>query len=82
MADSERRQVITLRTSIAKLAAVKHLLYGSNLIRIPPEIGAMPGGPEQRGAHGGLAGECSALHSMGNVSRTRAAVAGHGSEWA
>jgi hypothetical protein len=38
----ERRQVVTLPTSIAKLTAVKHfVLYGSNLVRIPPEIGAM-----------------------------------------
>ncbi|MFF1739048.1 leucine-rich repeat domain-containing protein [Streptomyces mirabilis] len=38
----ERRQIVTLPPSIAKLTAVKHLmLYGSNLVRIPPEIGAM-----------------------------------------
>lgn len=38
----ERRQVITLPETIAKLTAVKHLvLYGSNLVRIPPEVGAM-----------------------------------------
>ncbi|MEU9091598.1 hypothetical protein [Streptomyces sp. NPDC048428] len=38
----ERRQVITLPASIAKLTAVKHfVLYGSNLVRVPPEIGAM-----------------------------------------
>lgn len=38
----ERRQVVTLPPSIAKLTAVRHLvLYGSNLVRIPPEIGAM-----------------------------------------
>lgn len=38
----QRRQVITLPPTIAKLASVKHLvLYGSNLVRIPPEIGAM-----------------------------------------
>ncbi|QTD99658.1 leucine-rich repeat domain-containing protein [Streptomyces cyanogenus] len=38
----ERRQVITLPTGIARLTAVRHLvLYGSNLVRIPPEIGAM-----------------------------------------
>ncbi|MFD7596533.1 leucine-rich repeat domain-containing protein [Kitasatospora sp. NPDC059812] len=38
----ERRQVITLPPSIAKLTAVRHLvLYGSNLVRLPPEIGAM-----------------------------------------
>lgn len=38
----QRRQVVTLPSSIAKLTAVKHLnLYRSNLVRIPPEIGAM-----------------------------------------
>ncbi|MCP2323350.1 hypothetical protein HDA40_001857 [Hamadaea flava] len=38
----QRRQVITLPPTIAKLTAVRHLgLYGSNLVRIPPEIGAM-----------------------------------------
>jgi hypothetical protein len=38
----ERRQIITLPPAIAKLKAVRHLvLYGSNLVRIPPEIGAM-----------------------------------------
>ncbi|MEY9856917.1 hypothetical protein ABH935_002525 [Catenulispora sp. GAS73] len=38
----QRRQVITLPPTIAELTAVKHLvLYGSNLVRIPPEIGAM-----------------------------------------
>ncbi|MFI6582741.1 leucine-rich repeat domain-containing protein [Embleya sp. NPDC050493] len=38
----ERRQVVTLPPSIAKLTAVRNLvLYGSNLVRIPPEIGAM-----------------------------------------
>ncbi|MFJ3308856.1 leucine-rich repeat domain-containing protein [Streptomyces sp. NPDC086549] len=38
----ERRQIITLPPSIARLKAVRHLvLYGSNLVRIPPEIGAM-----------------------------------------
>jgi hypothetical protein len=38
----ERRQIITLPPTIAKLRAVRHLvLYGSNLVRIPPEIGAM-----------------------------------------
>lgn len=37
-----RRQVVTLPPSIAKLTAVRPLvLYGSNLVRIPPEIGAM-----------------------------------------
>lgn len=38
----QRRQIITLPTTVAKLTKVKHLvLYGSNLVRIPPEIGAM-----------------------------------------
>ncbi|ASW55676.1 hypothetical protein CIK06_18085 [Plantactinospora sp. KBS50] len=38
----ERRQIVTLPATIAKLTAVKHLvLYGTNLVRIPPEIGAM-----------------------------------------
>jgi hypothetical protein len=40
----ERRQIVTPPSAIAKLTAVKHLvLYGSNLVRIPPEIGAMSG---------------------------------------
>ncbi|WP_369141858.1 leucine-rich repeat domain-containing protein [Streptomyces sp. R44] len=38
----EPAAIITLPPSIARLTAVKHLvLYGSNLVRIPPEIGAM-----------------------------------------
>lgn len=38
----ERRQIITLPAAIAKLTAVRHLvLYGTNLVRIPPEIGSM-----------------------------------------
>lgn len=38
----ERRQVVTLPPTMAKLTAVRHLvLYGTNLVRIPPEIGAM-----------------------------------------
>ncbi|MEV6237872.1 leucine-rich repeat domain-containing protein [Lentzea sp. NPDC051838] len=42
MSAEERRQVITLPATIAKLTAVEHfVLYGSNLVRIPPEIGAM-----------------------------------------
>ncbi|MER7541097.1 leucine-rich repeat domain-containing protein [Streptomyces sp. NPDC097704] len=42
LSPEERRQVITLPPSIARLTAVKHLvLYGSNLVRIPPEIGSM-----------------------------------------
>ncbi|MGW7310177.1 leucine-rich repeat domain-containing protein [Streptomyces sp. NPDC054835] len=42
LSQEERRQIITLPPSIARLTAVKHLvLYGSNLVRIPPEIGCM-----------------------------------------
>ncbi|MFC1410014.1 leucine-rich repeat domain-containing protein [Streptacidiphilus sp. N1-12] len=42
LSPEERRQIITLPPSIAKLTAVKRfVLYGSNLVRIPPEIGAM-----------------------------------------
>ncbi|GAA2412937.1 hypothetical protein GCM10010191_23210 [Actinomadura vinacea] len=42
MTAEERRAIVTLPPSIAKLTAVEHLvLYGSNLVRIPPEIGAM-----------------------------------------
>lgn len=42
LSPEERRQIITLPPSIARLTAVRHLvLYGSNLVRIPPEIGAM-----------------------------------------
>jgi hypothetical protein len=38
----QRRQIVTLPPSIATLKAVKHLvLYRSNLVRIPPEIGQM-----------------------------------------
>jgi hypothetical protein len=38
----ERRAVVTLPGTIAKLTEVRHLvLYGTNLVRIPPEIGAM-----------------------------------------
>jgi hypothetical protein len=38
----ERCQVVTLPSAMAKLTAVRHLvLYGTNLVRIPPEIGAM-----------------------------------------
>ncbi|MEY9904866.1 hypothetical protein ABIA35_001082 [Catenulispora sp. MAP12-49] len=40
----QRRQVVTLPPTIAKLTAVRHLvLYGSNLVRLPPEIGVMTG---------------------------------------
>jgi hypothetical protein len=42
MSPEERRQVITLPRSIGKLTAVKHLvLYRSNLVRLPAEIGAL-----------------------------------------
>ncbi len=42
MSPEERRQVITLPSSVGKLTAVKHLvLYRSNLVRLPAEIGAM-----------------------------------------
>ncbi|GID91166.1 hypothetical protein Adi01nite_05780 [Amorphoplanes digitatis] len=39
---AERREIITLPPTIATLTEVRHLvLYGTNLVRIPPEIGAM-----------------------------------------
>jgi hypothetical protein len=42
MSPEERRQVITLPRSIGKLTTVKHLvIYRSNLVRLPAEIGAM-----------------------------------------
>jgi len=42
MTGSERRQIVTLPPTIAKLTAVTHLvLYGTNLVRIPPEIEGM-----------------------------------------
>jgi hypothetical protein len=42
MSPEERRQVITLPRSIGTLTAVRHLvLYRSNLVRLPAEIGAM-----------------------------------------
>ncbi|OQR63718.1 hypothetical protein B6E66_12290 [Streptomyces maremycinicus] len=38
----ERREVVTLPPDIGRLKRVRHLvLYGSNLVRVPPEIGAM-----------------------------------------
>ncbi|MET9617393.1 leucine-rich repeat domain-containing protein [Kitasatospora indigofera] len=38
----ERRQIVTLPPTVARLTAVREFgLYGSNLVRIPPEIGAM-----------------------------------------
>ncbi|GIH66466.1 hypothetical protein [Microbispora siamensis] len=42
LSPAEQRQIVTLPPTIAKLTEVKHLvLYGSNLVRIPPEIGSM-----------------------------------------
>lgn len=42
MSPEERRQVITLPSSIGKLTGVRHLvLYRSNLVRLPAEVGAM-----------------------------------------
>jgi len=42
LSTEERDQVITLPAAIGRLTAVRHLvLYGSNLVRIPPEIRAM-----------------------------------------
>jgi hypothetical protein len=42
LSPQEWAQIITLPASIATLKAVKHLnLYGSHLVRIPPEIGEM-----------------------------------------
>ena len=42
MTPEQRRQVITLPPSIAKLTAVRRFcMYGSNLVRVPPEIAAM-----------------------------------------
>ncbi|MFE7653919.1 leucine-rich repeat domain-containing protein [Streptomyces bottropensis] len=42
LSPQERRQIITLPPSISKLTAVKRfVLYGSNLVRIPTEMGAM-----------------------------------------
>jgi hypothetical protein len=42
MTPQQWTQIVTLPTSIAKLKSVKHLiLYGSHLVRIPPEIGEM-----------------------------------------
>ncbi len=42
MEPAEWTQIVTLPKSIAKLNAVKHfILYGSSLVRIPPEIGEM-----------------------------------------
>ncbi|MDG4862786.1 leucine-rich repeat domain-containing protein [Streptomyces sp. T-3] len=42
LSPEERRQIVTLPAAIARLTQVKRLvMYGSNLVRIPPEIGAM-----------------------------------------
>ncbi|MFJ3222860.1 leucine-rich repeat domain-containing protein [Streptomyces sp. NPDC086783] len=42
LSPEERRQIITLPPSIGRLTMVKHLvLYGSNFVRVPPEIGTM-----------------------------------------
>ncbi|MEU0526224.1 leucine-rich repeat domain-containing protein [Streptomyces niveus] len=42
LSPEERRQIVTLPPSIGRLTAVRTLvLYGSNLVRIPPEIGDM-----------------------------------------
>jgi hypothetical protein len=42
LAPEQRRQIVTLPPAITKLTQVRRLvLYGSNLVRIPPQIGAM-----------------------------------------
>jgi hypothetical protein len=42
MTSAQRREIITLRASIAKLTEVRHLvLHGTNLVRIPSAIEAM-----------------------------------------
>jgi len=42
LTEIERSQVITLPSDISRLTAVRHLqLYGSHLVRLPPEVGAM-----------------------------------------
>lgn len=42
LSPEHRRQIVTLPASIGRLTAVRTLvLYGSNLVRIPPEIGDM-----------------------------------------
>ncbi|WP_329116260.1 leucine-rich repeat domain-containing protein [Streptomyces sp. NBC_01465] len=42
LSPSERRQVVTLPSAIARLTEVKQfVLYGSNVTRVPPEIGMM-----------------------------------------
>jgi len=43
LTDEERLQIVTLPPTIAKLKKVQELfLYGSDLVRLPPEIGSMP----------------------------------------
>jgi hypothetical protein len=42
LAPGEETQIVTLPSTIAKLKSVKRLfLYGSSLVRVPPEIGEM-----------------------------------------
>jgi hypothetical protein len=42
LSPAEQRQIITLPATIGRLTRVRHLvLYGTNMVRIPPEIGAM-----------------------------------------
>ncbi len=42
MSLDERNKIVTLPATVTKLTAVEHLnLYGSQLVRIPPEIGGM-----------------------------------------
>ncbi|WP_198170971.1 leucine-rich repeat domain-containing protein [Actinoplanes awajinensis] len=42
LSPAERREVVTLPASIGRLTEVRHLvLYGTNLVRLPAEIGAM-----------------------------------------
>jgi hypothetical protein len=44
MSPQERRQVVTLPSSVGQLTAVKHLvLYRSSLVRLPAETGKMAG---------------------------------------
>ena len=50
MSPEERRQVITLPSSVVKLTAVKHLVLNrSNRVRLPAEIGkdTTPQGPRR-----------------------------------
>jgi hypothetical protein len=42
MSESDRSRVVTLPATVARLKAVKSLdLYGSHLVRLPPEVGEM-----------------------------------------